>query len=154
MVQIIRRNAARLRPTALTFMQEITRFTLESHSGEYVTWPLKTTLLADLQPTATNIPGYVIERQYQIDERYLIITSWDCPFEEANDFELLDKNYAVLAHKRLGVPYGSFLLDDASVVDEQTLLLKYFENDYWTLTVRKQRPLRLFTSYLSLKRRR
>ena len=57
-------------------------------------------------------------------------------------------------HKRLGVPYGSFLLDDASVVDEQTLLLKYFENDYWTLTVRKQRPLRLFTSYLSLKRRR
>ena len=135
-------------------MREVTRFSLASHSGEYATWPLKTTLLADLKPTATQISGYLIERQYQIGARYLIITSWDCPFEEANDFVLLDENLAVIAHKHLGVPYGTFLLADISIVDVHTLRLRYLDNDYWTLTIRDKAPLGLFTSHLSLQRDR
>ena len=65
------------------------RFSLAKHVGPYEHWPARTALLCDGVPTGTQIEGYVIEAQYRCEAGHLLITSFDCPFEESNSFTLL-----------------------------------------------------------------
>lgn len=89
-------------------IEEIKSFSLAKHEGPYETWPSKTDLFFDDKPTGKKIDGYVIEKQFKIDEHYLIITSYDCPFEETNNFILLDNNFIVRHKKWIVRPYNSF----------------------------------------------
>ena len=43
-------------------------------------------------------------------------TSYDCPFEESQEFLLLDCEFRLLCNKRLEVMYGSYLLMNNSLV--------------------------------------
>lgn len=63
-------------------MERIDLFTLEKHDGPYEFWRPTTELWLNGKPTGSRIPGYVIEAQYRCGTRYLLATSWDCPFEE------------------------------------------------------------------------
>jgi hypothetical protein len=76
-------------------MRVFDSFSLPKHEGPYKSWPLTTELWLDGRPTGTRIPGYVIEAQYRCGDRYLIATSWDCPFEEMQTFVLLSPELRV-----------------------------------------------------------
>jgi hypothetical protein len=91
-------------------MQAIDTFALSKHNGAYEQWPQHTPLLADGANTGKCVPGYVIEAQYRCGEHYLLINSWDCPFEEAQTFLLLSSSFDVLYEETLGAPYASYLL--------------------------------------------
>ena len=111
------------------------RFSLAKHVGPYEHWPVKTALLCDGVPTGTQIEGYVIEAQYRCAHGHLLITSFDCPFEEANSFTLLDDRFQVLAEAKLGVMYGSFLLNDHWPLDRHTLQLHYDTRRFYRLHI-------------------
>lgn len=117
-------------------MQALTVFSLAPHSGPYEKWPVLTPLLRDGVPTGAEIPGYVIEAQYRCEHGLLLITSYDCPFEESNDFLLLDDDYRILARKSLVVPYGSFLLNAHWPVSAQALRLHYYTRLFYVLTIK------------------
>lgn len=116
-------------------MEAQQRFSLAKHEGPYERWPVKTALLCDGVPTGTQIEGYVIEAQYRCAHGHLLITSFDCPFEEANSFTLLDDRFQVLAEAKLGVMYDSFLLNAHWPLDGHTLQLHYDMRCFYRLHV-------------------
>ena len=77
------------------------RYTLQQHDGPYAAWPLTSALRLDGQDTGQRVPGFVIDAQYDTPLGALLITSWDCLFEEANDFLLLGSTHRVVARKQL-----------------------------------------------------
>lgn len=117
-------------------MTPIDRYRLETHSGPYESWPPDSVLLVDGRRTTTRIAGYEIEAQYRTPLGDLVVTSYDCPFEESNAFTLLDASFAVLAKAELGIPYDTFLLHEHWPIDACTLALHYQERIFYTLQIR------------------
>jgi hypothetical protein len=116
-------------------MDLINNFSLARHPGEYNTWPLASRLLFQARDTGTAIKGYAVEAQYRWREGYLLITSWECPFEESNNFTLLDNNFRPVASNSLCVPYASFLLQKHWPVSANELRLHYDEKLFYTLRI-------------------
>lgn len=114
---------------------EITDFSIEQHQGDYESWPLKSRLFYQGQYTGSKVPGFVIERQYRYKNHYLLILSYDCPFEEANEFILLDQKFKLLAKKSLCVPYESFLIEDVKIHGDNELIIKYYDESYMRLMI-------------------
>lgn len=122
-------------------MHASSRFGLENHAGPYPTWPVTSRLVVDGAAVDTRIRGYVIEGQYETDLGSLLVTSYDCPHEEACAFTLLDAGLRVLAQRELGAPYASMLLHGHWPIDARTLALHFNAERFWTL--RLQAPGRL-----------
>jgi hypothetical protein len=120
-------------------MEPITAFSVARHEGPYETWPLRTTLFFDGRETGTDIPGYVIEAQYKGRDYYLIVMSWDCLFEEANDFMLLDRDFKELARAQLGAWYETFLLDRHASIGPDAIELQYGTTLRYRLSVERDR---------------
>ncbi len=116
-------------------MEPILEFSLASHDGPYDQWPDRTPLLRNGQPTGARLQGYVLEAQYRCVHGIVLITSYDCPFEESNDFYLLSDEYTLLAHTQLVVPYGSYLLHAHWPVDAARLRLHYHARLIYTLSI-------------------
>lgn len=104
---------------------------------------MKTPLLVNGASTGTSIPGYVIEAQYACKHGYLIITSYDCPFEEANTFVLLSSSYKMLAKTQLGRWYDSLLLHAHWPLGDSALRLHYYGHQFYTLNI-DERHLHIF----------
>ena len=114
----------------------LSTFSLATHDGPYEQWPLTTPLMKDGVDCASRVPGYVIEGQYQWQDYVLLINSWDCPFEESYDFVLLGAQHRIVAKTSLGVPYGSFLLHAHWPLHDVALRLHFYDNLFYTLTIK------------------
>lgn len=101
------------------------RYSLSRHPGPYADWPATTPLLEHGRLTGARVPGYCLEAQYDTPLGVLLITSYDCPFEESNAFLLLGDGHVELARTELLVPYGSMLLEAHGPIDARTLGLYY-----------------------------
>lgn len=117
-------------------MTPTTLFSMQTHTGDYQKWPLETLLLKNALPTQTYLPGYQILHQFQLNSgEYLLISDWDCPFEEATEVLLLSAKLALIARHSFGVPYGSFNLKDLQVIDDANLKLIFYQNDSRQVTI-------------------
>jgi hypothetical protein len=114
---------------------EITRFALETHSGPYEKWPLKSRLIVDGVTTERRVPGYTLLHQFEMADGYLLVTDYDCPFEEATDFILLDRELKARSHRSIGAAYCSFLLERIEWLDEHSLLAMFYRHDHWKITI-------------------
>lgn len=117
-------------------MIPIHRFSLEQHAGPYDTWPLRTRVLADGEPTELFIPGYVLLHQFAVDDEYLLVTDYDCPFEEATVFVLLSGDLRILARRTVGVMYNSFLLTGLEQTGPRQLVARFGDDFRVRVTVR------------------
>lgn len=121
-------------------LRPIEKFSLEKHTEAYETWGTRSVLFADGLAAGLSVPGFEIEGQYGCGEGYLLITSYDCPFEEAQNFLLLDSRYRVVCRKFLGVTYGSYLLMENYMIDESRIALQFAgEKSPWMLQVHPRR---------------
>lgn len=94
-------------------MQQITRFSLEKHRGPYEKWPRNTRLIADGAMLDLAIQGYTLLRQFETEAGYLLVSDFDCLYEEAISFSLIDKACTrVLSQRLIGAPYQTFWLGD------------------------------------------
>ena len=117
-------------------MKKIDSFSFVTHTGDYQSWPLKTQLLHHKQPTQTHLPGYQLLHQFILATgEYVLITDWDCPFEEATEVVLLSAAFALTARHSFSAPYGSFNLEDLQVIDETNLKLTFYQNDCRQVTI-------------------
>jgi hypothetical protein len=117
-------------------MQTTTRFSLERHDGAYETWPVRSRLLVDGQAGAVRVPGHSLLHQYALPAGYLLVTDFDCPYEEATSFVLLDRKSRLLCCRTLSIPYGSYNLDRFEWLDDRNARVTFWENDPWLLTIR------------------
>src|SRR5437867_9201341 len=103
-------------------MTPLTEFSLEKHSGPYESWPLKSRLLRNGQPTRLSLSGYQLLHQFRVEPGFLFITDYDCPYEESTHVTLCDSNLRRLSSRFLGWPYTSFLLHRVEWLDPQRLV--------------------------------
>lgn len=104
-------------------MRPINRFTLEKHDGPYETWPLRSRLFLDGKPTDLSLPGYVPLDQFETSDGYILVTDYDCPFEEITNFAFISKQPLRLKSCRwLGWMYETFLLEHIEWIDERTFI--------------------------------
>ncbi|VWC10495.1 virulence factor [Burkholderia seminalis] len=93
-------------------MQPVDRFALDTHDGPCETWPSRTHVLVDGVRSALAVSGYVLLRQFETPAAYLLVTDYDCPFEEAVTFTLVSKDpMRVRARRTVGAMYASCRLD-------------------------------------------
>lgn len=113
-------------------MQPITGFSLLTVRTDGLELnPLKMPLYFNGQHTHTFIAGLVIEGQYRCvlpnkTLGYLVITSFDCPFEESTEFSLLDEGFKLIATTSLAQMYDSFLLHLHWPIADNRLRLHYY----------------------------
>lgn len=79
----------------------------------------------------------MIEGQYKTHAGYLLITSYDCPFEEAVSCTLLNDDLQIVSKKMLGAAYSSYLLESHAPLDDASLLLNFGDDCKYKLTIRK-----------------
>ncbi|MEC5385148.1 hypothetical protein VVD49_05400 [Uliginosibacterium sp. H3] len=116
-------------------MEAISILSLEKHDGEYKDWPKLTRLYCNGIDTGRKIPGYLIEAQYRCAEGYLLVTSQDCPFEESNDFLLLDAHFDLIATAGLLVPYASFLINEHWPLSDRSIRIHYYGDLFMDLAI-------------------
>jgi len=103
-------------------MDKIECFSFKPQPGPYETWSLCSELIQDGKATGKYIPGFVIGAQYAYKDLYLLVTSWDCPYEESQEFILLSNDLTVLCKKHIGHIYSTvFLQDHEPVAEDQAL---------------------------------
>ncbi|AAN57446.1 hypothetical protein HRJ35_01260 [Shewanella oneidensis MR-1] len=108
-------------------MQPITAFTLRVSDTEAITQPL----FFNHQHTGVSIAGVQIEAQYRCQlpngaQGYLLLTSYDCPFEESLEFSLLDDAFSLVTTASLAREYASFLLYSHWPIAENRLRLHFY----------------------------
>jgi hypothetical protein len=114
----------------------ISRFSLETHSGPYDKWPLKSRLICDGELTGTQLAGYSLLYQFETPAGYFLVHDWDCPFEEMTHFTLLDRRLRVLSSRAMGAPYASWLLIGIRAIDSTCFEVTFAERDRWRVTLR------------------
>lgn len=118
-------------------MESIRLFSLERHEGPYEKWPRRTRLFVNGEPSRTTVPGYTLLHQFLTDYGFLLLTDYDCPFEEATNIVLLDQaSLRIISHQQFGAPYASFSLDKFEWIDRQSAKLTFYKDDHWLLTLR------------------
>ncbi|MEL4389711.1 hypothetical protein [Shewanella xiamenensis] len=124
-------------------MQPITAFTLRVSDTEAITQPL----FFNQQDTGVSIAGVQIEAQYRCQlpngaQGYLLLTSYDCPFEESTECSLLDASFKLVASRSLSQSYHSFLLYAHWPVADNGLRLHYYDQLVWDLHILPSRLAR------------
>lgn len=118
-------------------MKPINRFTLEKHDGPYETWPLRSRLFLDGKPTDLALPGYELLNQFETSDGYILITDYDCPFEEITNFAFISQNLRLISCRWLGWMYETFLLERIEWIDERTFIAVIGGSDNrWRLSIR------------------
>lgn len=103
-------------------MKKISLFSFNRQPGPYETWSLCSELIMNEKRTGKYVPGFVIGAQYTYKDLYLIVTSWDCPYEESQEFILLSKDLTVLCKKHIGHIYSTVILESHEAVAEDQVL--------------------------------
>ncbi len=119
-------------------MNTINRFSLEAHVGPYESWPLRSRLLIDGAPTGLKVKGYVLLRQFETASGFLLVTDYDCPFEESVNFVLVSKDLRkVLGERTLGAMYGTFLLENVTWTNERHFAATFMGIEgHWDFRIR------------------
>src|SRR5262245_49951435 len=117
-------------------MKPIDRFTLEKHDGPYESWPLRSRLFLDGKPTGISLPGYSLLQQVETPDGYILVTDYDCPFEEITNFALVSKKLRLQSCRWLGWMYETVLLERIEWNDDRTFTAFFHGNLCCRFTVR------------------
>lgn len=116
--------------------KKVQYFTLEKHEGDYETWPIKSQLYFKGIKTNIKIHGYDLLRQIDCGDYYLLITDYDCPFEEHTHVTILNKDLKIVADKGFSWIYNSFLMIDFKILHDHLFFLNFGEDYHVYLQVK------------------
>lgn len=89
-------------------MNLIDKFSLQEHDGEYEDRPLKSLLYYCGEALGVKVPGYVIDKQFELADYFLLLLNWDCPFEEGCEIVVLNKLKEVVGGYSFTPLYSSY----------------------------------------------
>jgi len=137
-------------------MQPVERFALVTHQGPYETWPVQTPVLVDGQASSLTIPGFNLLRQYETTAGYVLVTDFDCPFEEAICFVLVSKDLrTVLGEHTVGQWYNSYWLEEIVWQDAEHFFATFHDlPDYRFYFTLRKRHIPLIYPRIGVVRRR
>ena len=101
-------------------MIQVNRFAIGKHSESYDSRPRRSRLIVDGLRTNFFVPGYALLHHFETPSCYLLVTDYDCPFEESVYFIAVSKDIRrTLDSRCVGAPYASYLLKDIQCTDER-----------------------------------
>lgn len=116
-------------------MTPIDTFSLQKHEGKYEDRPLTSSLHFEGKDTSKKVPGYVIERQFELADYYLLLINWDCPFEEGCEVVVLSKLLKIVGCYSFKPFYNSYLLSSIRELSYNHYELVFNDSDHFELTV-------------------
>ncbi|WP_104399754.1 hypothetical protein [Vibrio penaeicida] len=116
-------------------MENIDQFTIQPHKGNYETRPLESCLFYSGRPLDFNVPGYVIEEQYECDGYFLLLLSWDCVFEEGCEVVVISKSFDLVGKCSITPYYNSYVLSSVTQLGSDLYQLTFNHSEYFELTV-------------------
>jgi hypothetical protein len=118
-------------------MSATPQFSLSAHAGPPEAWPTKSELLVRGKPSGTKVPGYRLLHELETPDGYLLVTDYDCPYEEETSFTLLSRDFRVLDHRSIGAPYSTYLLKSIDWQGSRSFLASFEGTaDRWQFTIR------------------
>ena len=114
-------------------MQEIDEFSLVPLGDGGDEAPERSTLLHRGVSLPITIDGVILQRQYRCGERYLLLTTADCPFEEALWIRLLSPSFETLDCLEIGAIYAPGDLGDVCVHPDGELEFSFFGDRRWSV---------------------
>ena len=116
-------------------MYLIDKFSLQEHKGEYEKRPLKSLLYYCGESLEKKVSGYVIDKQFELTNYFLIFISWDCPFEEGCEILVLNKLQKIVGSYSFTPFYNSYNLSVVSELSKDQYKLTFNESDNFELRV-------------------
>ena len=116
-------------------MNLIDKFSLQEHDGEYENRPLKSLLYYCGEALGTKVSGYVIDKQYELADYFLLLISWDCPFEEGCEIVVLNKNQNIVGNYSFTPFYNSYNLNFVVELSKDHYKLTFNESDYFEVII-------------------
>ncbi len=116
-------------------MNLIDKFSLQKHEGEYEDWPLKSSLYYCGKELGVKVSGYVIERQFELNDYFLLLLNWDCPFEEGCEIVVINKDLNVVGSHSITPFYNSYNLHDITELSKDRYRLTFNESECFELMV-------------------
>jgi hypothetical protein len=86
-------------------------------------------------PTATVVPGAILECAVQWDRHYLVFATDDVPQEDTLHICLLDARLRLLDHAKLGAMYSTGHFHDLRIAAENTVRFRFIGETDWTLVL-------------------
>lgn len=114
----------------------VNRFRLERYDRSGNSRPLCSPLYDEAGRTETLIDGCELLHQFEVPDGYLLITDYDCPFEEKTCFTLLGPSLRILATRSIGGWYSSYLLKSVEWLDERHFLVEFYGGPLLEFTIR------------------
>lgn len=116
-------------------MIAIDNFTIETHEGEYEGRPLKSALYFNGEKLNVKVSGYVIEKQFELPNYFLLLINWDCPFEEGCEIVVLSKGFKIVGNYSFTPFYHSYLLTSFCELSANQYKLAFNGSDCFKLTI-------------------
>jgi hypothetical protein len=121
----------------------VNNFSFAERENDQYRLESRSRLFVDGTPTDTWIPGLSIIRQFEIPIGYLLVTDYDCPFEEITNFILLTREHQIASRKSIGpsalsfAPNISCLLEHIEWKDSAHFTVNFEgQQDEWHFTIR------------------
>jgi len=118
----------------------IDKFTLQEHAGEYKDRPLKSLLYFEGKDTCLKVPGYQIEKQFELPNYFLLLINWDCLFEEGCEIVVLNKKLKIVGGYSFTPFYNSYLLNSINELSQNHYKMVFNESDCFELTINYPKP--------------
>jgi hypothetical protein len=117
----------------------VDRFSLERHKGPEESWPLRSRLFLDGQPTRIRLWGHYLRHQFEIPAGYILICDDDCQFEEVTHFSLVSRKMRLMSWRFAGWVYCSFAVSSLRWLDDRHLKVLFSggDDDPFLLTIRR-----------------
>lgn len=116
-------------------MIPIDKFTIQKHEGRHEDRPLKSMLYFNGEELNFKVPGFVIEKQFELPNYFLLLINWDCPFEEGCELVILNKNLEIVGSHSFVPSFTSYLLSSVSELSDNHYKLVFNESDCFELSI-------------------
>jgi hypothetical protein len=126
-------------------MQAISEIQLQSIKDK----ELQSTVTLGLMRGPEPVSGHVLEAQFRLDNKYLILVTDGSPLEEVLHFHLLDAELRPVDKVSLGRMYNAGIVKDLEPTSANTLTFSFFGDEVWQLEMLAGRRLSFHTPLLS-----
>ncbi len=116
-------------------MKVISKFTIQEHRCAYENRPLKSALFFDGVQLKFKTTGYVIEKQFEFKNYYLLFLNWDCSFEEGCEVLLINKQLELVGSYSFKPFYNSFNLSSVCEVKKDHYRIVFDSTESYELVV-------------------
>lgn len=126
-----------------TNMRMAQELTIRQMHGTKDGEPPQSEIFIHENPTGKFVQGLVLEAAVFWENRYLLLTTDDCPFEEMLGIRLLDAGFNLLDSARIGGIYSTGSFDSLELIEPNRLRFLFIGDTWWDIELLPHRRFRL-----------